>query len=118
MRQRYEAWATSPDDAVSVLAVAGGVPLEVRLSNAAMRLPADVLARSVLATAACAGRVAAAELHGDLAAEVGVEATRTLERVGLPAPDTGTTDGPSRPGAGGVDDEGDGGFGSVLWRVR
>jgi len=84
--QRYEAWATSPDNAVTVLAAPGGVPLEVHLSDAALRLPPDALARSVLATAVRAGRQAAAELHRDLAATVGVEATRTLERVGVPAP--------------------------------
>lgn len=79
-------WATSPDNAVTVLAAPGGVPLEVHLAGRALRMRPDVLARVVLETARTAGQRATAELHRELAAGVGAEATRTLERAGLPAP--------------------------------
>ncbi|HEY0637149.1 MAG TPA: hypothetical protein VGD67_05845 [Pseudonocardiaceae bacterium] len=108
--ERFSAWATSPDNAVSVLAAAGGVPLEVRLSGTAMRLRPEVLARTVLETARSAGKEASVRLHQELAVSVGVEATRTLERVGLPRPEPERPDDPP--------EDPDGGFGPVLHRAR
>jgi hypothetical protein len=109
---RFAAWASSPDDAVTVLAAPGGVPLEVHLSGGALRLRPDVLARSVLATAATAGRQATARLHAELAGTVGPEATRTLAELGLPAPGPGPDD-PDDP-----DDPFDGGSGPLLRSAR
>jgi hypothetical protein len=117
----HEVWATSPDNAVSVRAVAGGVPVEVRLAGHAMRMTPEALARSVLATAGRAGREASMALHRELAASVGVEATRTLERAGLPAPESPERpERPERPesleGPHDPDDPDD--FGRVLWSTR
>lgn len=105
---RCTAWATSPDRAVTVLAAPGGVPVDVRLQAAALRLPPDVLARTVLETARLAGGRATAELRRELAAAVGDEASRTLDRVGLVAP----------PDVEHGDDDGPGGFGPVLRSAR
>jgi Protein of unknown function (DUF2694) len=104
------AWAISPDHAVTVLAAPGGVPLEVHLSGAALRQPADVLARAVLQTATAAGRKATAELRRELARTVGAEAARTLDRLGLTTSDAGDPGGSGSPGVlSGPDD-----FGGVL----
>jgi hypothetical protein len=96
---KVTAWAISPDHAVTVLAAPGGVPLEVRLSGAALRQPPDVLARAVLKTATAAGRKASTELRRELTRTVGPEAARTLDRLGLAAPDAGHPGGSGGPGA-------------------
>jgi hypothetical protein len=90
-------WATSDDRGVTVLAAPGGVPLEVRIEPSALHQRPDVLARVVLETAALAGRRATRRLRAELSATVGPEAGKTLDRVGLSAPDE-------------PDDEGFGGF--------
>ena len=100
-------WASSDDRSVTVLAVPGGVPLEVRIEPAALRQRPDVLARIVLDTAARAGQRATRRLRAQLSATVGAEAARTLDRVGLSAP--------AEPDPG--EDEA-GGFGGVLGRPR
>jgi hypothetical protein len=91
-------WATLDDRAVAVLAAPGGVPLEVRIEPAALNQRPETLARLVLDTAAVAGRRATNRLRRELAATVGPDAARTLDRVGL----AGTQELPS-------DDDGFGG---------
>lgn len=107
---RFTAWATSPDRAVTVLAAPGGVPVEVHLQAAAMRLAPDVLARVVLETARRAGGHATAQLRRELAATVGDDATRVLDRAGLVVPPDLDVDDP--------EDDGPGGFGPVLRSAR
>jgi hypothetical protein len=83
MAEPIAEWATSPDRAVTVLAAPGGLPIEVQISPNALRQPPEVLARLVLDTAAQAGQRATRRLHRHLAATVGPEAARTMDRVGL-----------------------------------
>lgn len=90
-------WATSDDRSVAVLAAAGGVPLQVRIEPQALNQRPEVLAQIVLQAAASAGRLAARRLHAELAATVGPDATRTLDRVGLAGPDGRDQDGDDDP---------------------
>lgn len=105
-------WATSDDQSVIVRAAPGGIPVEVKLEPAALQQRPDVLARQILEAAAVAGRRATRSLRGRLTTEIGPEANRTLDRVGLPAP--------AESGADGDGDTGDEeyGGGDVGWLLR
>jgi hypothetical protein len=65
--------ASSPDGAVTVVAVPGGPPQEVRVSPAALNMGPRALADEILRVSARASRDAAARMH------------RSLERVADPA---------------------------------
>lgn len=86
-------WATSDDHSVTVRAAPGGIPVEVKLEPAALQQRPDVLARQILETAALAGARATGSLRGRLTTEIGPEANRTLDRVGLSAPAEPDVDG-------------------------
>lgn len=79
-------WASSDDRSVTVRAAPGGIPVEVKLEPAALQQRPEVLARQILETSALAGRRATRSLRGRLTTEIGPEANRTLDRVGLSAP--------------------------------
>jgi hypothetical protein len=104
-------WATSDDRLVTVQAAPGGVPLQVLIEPAALHQRPEDLARLVLDTAARAGRRAAGRLRAELAATVGPEAARTLDRVGLPAADDADLDAD-------LDDYDENGLGGLLGGPR
>ncbi|GAA3461244.1 hypothetical protein ACFFSW_28480 [Saccharothrix longispora] len=75
--------ASSPDGAVTVVAVPGGPPREVRVSPAALRMGPRALADEILRVSRRAARDAADRAHRSLERVVEPEAVAALAEIGF-----------------------------------